>query len=101
MSLLDRRSLLVGSAAAASLFLASRPSRSEEIPGVTATELKIGSTAALSGPVSLLGTIARCQAAYFDMVNEAGGIGGRKIKFIYYDDAFNPAVRRSRVEIPG
>ena len=91
MPLLDRRSLLVGSAAAASLLLASRPSRSEEIPGVTATELRIGSTAALSGPVSLLGTIARCQAAYFDMVNEAGGIGGRKIKFIYYDDAFNPA----------
>ena len=71
---------------------ASRPSRSrQEIPGVTATEIKIGSTAALSGPVSLLGTIARCQAAYFDMVNEAGGVGGRKIKFIYYDDAFNPA----------
>ena len=60
-------------------------------PGVTATELKIGSTAALSGPVSPLGTIAKCQAAYFDMVNEAGGIGERKIKFIYYDDGFNPA----------
>jgi branched-chain amino acid transport system substrate-binding protein len=91
MPLLDRRSLLLGSAAAASLLLASRPSGSEEVPGVTATELRIGSTAALSGPVSLLGTIARCQAAYFDMVNEAGGIGGRKTKFIYYDDAFNPA----------
>src|ERR1700682_3516331 len=91
MSLIDRRSLLIGSAAATSLLLASRPSRSEEIPGVTATELKIGSTAALSGPVSLLGTIARSQAAYFDMVNDAGGIGGRKIRFIYYDDAFNPA----------
>ena len=91
MSLIDRRSLLVGSAAATSLLLASRPSHAEELPGVTATELRIGSTAALSGPVSLLGTIARCQAAYFDMVNEAGGVGGRKIKFIYYDDAFNPA----------
>jgi branched-chain amino acid transport system substrate-binding protein len=81
--------LLVGSAAAGRCcLLRAHPAR---IPGVTFTELKIGSTAALSGPVSLLGTIARCQAAYFDMVNEAGGIGGRKIKFIYYDDAFNPA----------
>jgi len=87
MSLLDRRTMLVGSVAAASQLVVSRPSWSEEIPGVTATELRIGSTAALSGPVSLLGTIARCQAAYFDMVNEAGGVGGRKIKFIYYDDA--------------
>jgi branched-chain amino acid transport system substrate-binding protein len=91
MSLLDRRSLLVGSAAAASLLLASRPSRAEQIPGVTDTEIKIGSTAALSGPVSQLGTITRCQAAYFDMVNAEGGVGGRKINFIYYDDGFNPA----------
>ena len=91
MSLLDRRSLLAGTAAATSLLLASRPSMSQTAPGVTASEIKIGSTAALSGPVSALGTIAKCQAAYFDMVNEAGGIAERKIKFIYYDDGFNPA----------
>ena len=91
MSLLDRRSLLAGAAAATSLLLASRPSMSQTAAGVTATEIRIGSTAALSGPVSALGTIAKCQAAYFDMVNEAGGIAERKIKFIYYDDGFNPS----------
>lgn len=90
MTLLNRRSLLTGSASAA-LLGAARIARAEDIPGVTETEIKIGSTIALSGPVSALGTIARCQTAYFKMINEAGGIAGRKIDFIYYDDAFNPA----------
>lgn len=60
-------------------------------PGVTATELLIGNTTSLSGPVSALGTIARAQAAYFKMVNAVGGVGGKQIKFIFYDDGFNPA----------
>lgn len=60
-------------------------------PGVTTTELLIGNTTSLSGPVSALGTIARAQAAYFKMVNAAGGVGGKQIKFIFYDDGFNPA----------
>jgi branched-chain amino acid transport system substrate-binding protein len=38
-----------------------------------------------------LGTIAKCSDAYFRMINDQGGIAGRKINFIYYDDAFNPA----------
>ena len=61
------------------------------MPGVTATEIRIGSTTSLSGPVSALGVQARCQEAYFKMLNEQGGIAGRQIKYIYYDDAFNPA----------
>jgi branched-chain amino acid transport system substrate-binding protein len=64
---------------------------SAQTPGVTATEIKIGSTTSLSGPVSALGVQARCQEAYFRMINEKGGIAGRQIKYIYYDDAFNPA----------
>ena len=90
MTSLNRRSLLAGSAAAGVVALAG-PARAQETPGVTATELKIGCTTSLSGPVSALGTIARCSDAYFKMVNEQGGIAGRKINFIFYDDAFNPA----------
>jgi branched-chain amino acid transport system substrate-binding protein len=90
MTSLDRRSLLAGSAAAGLVALAG-PLRAQEIPGVTATEIKIGCTTSLSGPVSALGTIAKCSGAYFRMMNDQGGIAGRKINFIYYDDAFNPA----------
>lgn len=63
----------------------------QSAPGVTATEIRIGNTTSLSGPVSALGTIARAQAAYFKMVNDQGGVAGRKINFIFYDDGFNPA----------
>jgi branched-chain amino acid transport system substrate-binding protein len=87
--MIDRRSLLAGVAAVSALGV--RTARAEETPGVTATEIKIGSTTSLSGPVSALGVQARCQEAYFRMINEQGGIGGRQIKYIYYDDAFNPA----------
>jgi branched-chain amino acid transport system substrate-binding protein len=90
MTSLNRRSLLAGSAAAGVMAFADR-SRAEETPGVTATEIRIGSTTSLSGPVSALGTTARCEDACFRMINDQGGIAGRKIKFIYYDDAFNPA----------
>jgi branched-chain amino acid transport system substrate-binding protein len=92
MALLNRRSLLAGSGTAVVAALAGiRVSHAEETPGVTATEIKIGSTTSLSGPVSALGVQARCQEAYFRMINEQGGIAGHQIKYIYYDDAFNPA----------
>ncbi|MGY3620318.1 ABC transporter substrate-binding protein [Bradyrhizobium sp. USDA 10063] len=92
MGTIDRRALLAGSAAiATTAFTGLHASRAGDTPGVTATEIKIGSTTSLSGPVSALGVQARCQDAYFRMINEKGGIGGRQIKYIYYDDAFNPA----------
>jgi branched-chain amino acid transport system substrate-binding protein len=93
MTSLNRRSVLAGSAAAGLAALTGpRMSRAaDDTPGVTATELKIGCTTSLSGPVSALGTIARCSNAYFRMINDQGGIAGRKINFIFYDDAFNPA----------
>jgi branched-chain amino acid transport system substrate-binding protein len=87
--MIDRRSLLAGTAALSALGI--RIARAEDTPGVTATELRIGSTTSLSGPVSALGVQARCQEAYFRMINEQGGVGGRQIRYIYYDDAFNPA----------
>lgn len=92
MTSFSRRSLMAGSAAAGLAALAGkRNALADELPGVTATELKIGCTTSLSGPVSALGTIARSQEAYFRMLNDQGGIAGRKINFIMYDDAFNPS----------
>jgi len=87
----DRRSFLTGSGAALMVIGDVRSARAEETPGVTATEIRIGSTTSLSGPVSALGVQARCQEAYFRMINEQGGVAGRQIRYIYYDDAFNPA----------
>ncbi len=59
-------------------------------PGASDTEIKIGNTNAYSGPGSAYGTISKAEAAYFKMINDQGGINGRKIKFISYDDAYSP-----------
>jgi branched-chain amino acid transport system substrate-binding protein len=75
--------------AAAGLALAALPSLAQ-IPGVTATEIKIGNTAAYSGPLSVYGTIGKVHAAYFKKINDEGGINGRKINYLSYDDAYSP-----------
>ena len=59
-------------------------------PGASDTEIKIGNIMPYSGPASAYGTIGRVQAAYFRMINETGGINGRKINFISYDDGYSP-----------
>ncbi|HUB49796.1 MAG TPA: ABC transporter substrate-binding protein [Acetobacteraceae bacterium] len=61
-----------------------------QAPGVTDTEIKIGNTCFYSGPASSYGTIGRAMAAYYKMVNDNGGVNGRKIVFISYDDAYSP-----------
>jgi ABC-type branched-subunit amino acid transport system substrate-binding protein len=58
--------------------------------GATDTEIKIGQTAPFSGPASAYATIAKAQAAYIKMINEQGGVNGRKINLIQYDDAYSP-----------
>lgn len=63
----------------------------ENAPGVTATEIKIGQTMPYSGPVSMTGDIGRAGAAYFEMVNDQGGVNGRKITLISLDDGYIPA----------
>ena len=60
-------------------------------PGVTDTSIKIGQTQPYSGPASTYSTIGKASAAYFRMINEQGGINGRKIDFISLDDGYNPA----------
>ncbi len=58
--------------------------------GVTDTEIKIGNIMPYSGPASAYGVEGKTEAAYFDKINAEGGINGRKIKFISYDDAYSP-----------
>jgi branched-chain amino acid transport system substrate-binding protein len=58
--------------------------------GATDTEIKIGNINAYSGPASAYGVIARTEAAYFNKINAEGGINGRKINFISYDDGYSP-----------
>ena len=67
-------------------------------PGVTDTEIKIGHIGPYSGPASAYGTIGKAIAAYFKMVNDNGGINGRKIDFLSMDDGYSPpkAVEQAR-----
>jgi len=58
--------------------------------GATDTEIKIGNIVPYSGPASAYGIIGKSEEAYFKMINENGGINGRKITFISYDDAYSP-----------
>ena len=59
-------------------------------PGASDTEIKIGNIMPYSGPASAYGVIGKTEAAYFNMINEKGGINGRKINFISYDDGYSP-----------
>jgi len=87
---MQRRPLLEGLLLGGVATLVGRRARAADTHGVTATEIKIGNTNALSGPASAYGVIARTEAAYFRMINDQGGIAGRRINFIYYDDAYSP-----------
>ena len=59
-------------------------------PGASDTEIKLGQTVPHSGPGSLYGVLGRVGEAYFQMLNEKGGINGRKVKFLTMDDAYSP-----------
>jgi branched-chain amino acid transport system substrate-binding protein len=86
------RRVLLQSAAAAAAYSArgSWTADAENAPGVTDTEIKIGQTMPYSGPASGYGLIGRAETAYFKMINDQGGINGRKITFISLDDAYSP-----------
>ena len=90
MQRLTRRTILA--AAPSSLVLSALPARAAKQygPGVTDTEIKIGNTCFYSGPASSYGTIGKAMAAYYRMVNDQGGVNGRKINFLSYDDAYSP-----------
>jgi branched-chain amino acid transport system substrate-binding protein len=89
---MNRRHVLAAGTAllTSPLFNMIVPAHAADTPGVTATEIKIGHTVAYSGPASAYGVIGKLHAAFFGMVNEQGGVAGRKINFISYDDAYTP-----------
>jgi branched-chain amino acid transport system substrate-binding protein len=82
-----RRAVLVAGAAT---LATPQLAPAQESPGVTAREIVIGSTNALSGPVSSYSIISRSHEAMFRRMNEAGGVNGRTVKFIVYDDGYQP-----------
>jgi branched-chain amino acid transport system substrate-binding protein len=92
--MISRRSFLSSTAAAGSCLQlglqAASPAYAANAPGVTDTEIKIGQTMPYSGPASAYGVIGRGEAAYFQMMNENGGVNGRKINLISVDDGYNP-----------
>ncbi|KRP94146.1 MULTISPECIES: ABC transporter substrate-binding protein [Bradyrhizobium] len=88
---------VTGKLAAASLALAliaasasTATAQKKYDTGATDTEIKIGNIMPYSGPASAYGIIGRTEAAYFKKINEEGGINGRKINFVSYDDAYSP-----------
>jgi branched-chain amino acid transport system substrate-binding protein len=85
--MLEKRSLL---ATVLFALTAAAPAVAADTPGVTATEIKIGNTNPYSGPASAYSVIAKLETTFFKMVNDQGGVAGRKINFISLDDGFSP-----------
>ncbi|ABD08035.1 Extracellular ligand-binding receptor [Rhodopseudomonas palustris HaA2] len=82
----------VAAFAAAIAMLAASPAAAQKKygPGASDTEIKLGNTVPYSGPASAYGILGKTYAAYFAKINEEGGINGRKIVLISYDDAYSP-----------
>ena len=85
--MLEKRSLL---ATVLFAIAAAASAVADDTPGVTATEIKIGNTNPYSGPNSAYSVIAKLETAFFKMVNDQGGVAGRKINFISLDDGYSP-----------
>ena len=92
MSPITTRTLLSFAAAAALTALASHSALAQKKydTGATDTEIRIGNVEAYSGPASAYGIIGKTEEAYFKMINDQGGINGRRINFISYDDGYSP-----------
>ena len=82
--------LVTASVVATALSASAAYAQKKYDTGATDTEIKIGQTVPFSGPASAYATIGKAQAAYFKMVNDQGGVNGRKINLIQYDDAYSP-----------
>src|SRR5512137_211567 len=86
------RGLVALAAATAALSLTTTASFAENKydTGASDTEIKIGNIMPYSGPASAYGVVGKTEAAYFRMINDQGGVNGRKINFISYDDGYSP-----------
>ena len=82
--------LITGTALAVALSASSAYAQKKYDTGASDTEIKIGQTNPFSGPASAYATIGKTQAAYMKMINDQGGVNGRKINLIQYDDAYSP-----------
>src|SRR5438552_8985842 len=89
--MLGRRAFVLATAALGAVVLAE-PSLAQKKydPGASDTEIKIGNTNPYSGPASAYGVIGKTIEAYFKKINAEGGVNGRKITFISYDDGYSP-----------
>src|ERR1700712_2237916 len=83
------KSLALAGLIAASMATAASAQKKYD-PGATDTEIKIGNIMPYSGPASAYATIGKTEDAYFRKINSEGGINGRKITFISYDDGYSP-----------
>jgi ABC-type branched-subunit amino acid transport system substrate-binding protein len=94
---------LAAFAAAAAMTATAGNAQKKYDPGASDTEIKIGNIMPYSGPASSYGVIGRTEAAYFNKVNAEGGINGRKISFISYDDGYSPpkAIEQARKLVEG
>jgi ABC-type branched-subunit amino acid transport system substrate-binding protein len=82
--------LVTGTALAFALSISSANAQKKYDTGASDTEIKVGQTVPFSGPASAYATIGKAQAAYIKMINDQGGVNGRKINLIQYDDAYSP-----------
>ncbi|MGJ4943452.1 ABC transporter substrate-binding protein [Bradyrhizobium sp. HKCCYLS1011] len=82
--------MVTASALAWAIFCSSAAAEKKYDPGASDTEIKVGQTIPASGPASAYATIAKAQAAYMKMINDQGGVNGRKVNLIQYDDAYSP-----------
>jgi ABC-type branched-subunit amino acid transport system substrate-binding protein len=98
MPSLIRGLLATGAAAAIALMTTAASAQKKYDPGATDTEIKIGNIMPYSGPASSYGVIGKTETAFVNMINAEGGINGRKINFISYDDAYSPpkAIEQAR-----
>ena len=83
-------SMTVALSMAAAGFATSAHAQKKYGPGASDTEIKVGNIMPYSGPASAYGVIGQTEAAFFRMINDQGGVNGRKINFISYDDAYSP-----------
>src|SRR5437879_13598651 len=92
MNSITRRSAVAGIGAVALTLARSRKALAAKDydVGVTDTEIKLGTTSPYSGPASAYGVYGRAQTAYFEMVNDRGGLTGLKINLISLDNGFSP-----------
>jgi ABC-type branched-subunit amino acid transport system substrate-binding protein len=85
-----RLATVSGALCAVSFLMLPAASIAAEMRGVTATEIKLGQTMPYSGPVSAFGALGKGEVGYFKMLNEKGGINGRKVNLISLDDSYAP-----------